>query len=339
MRKTILAISLMFLSTGLCAESFGCFDKTFFSGEFLWWKAQSDRFSATFFLDDTNVLERGAETREERHYNFGFAPGFRLGLETEISLCGSTFAPYINFTHFRSTRNLVVDFTRPANTTYTVLPVSNLMALSSPTIISDASAGTALNYSGAADFLYNRADLGISKVLFECERISIIPKIAFTYLHIRQSILEVIEIVSTTPANNTLNNGSSQSHFTGYGATLGFDTYYDVACGFSFYSNLGISGVWGPFTTSLNYTGYTTVPAPEVLNAEDSEASSFWVGRWIADLQAGIQYQTNVCNMFDVAARIGWEFVYLPDQFNFNDGANLTPFTISGLVAGVGIGF
>lgn len=333
MRKSSLTILMMFVCSGLCANSFPCFENTFISGEFLWWQAQSERFNTLSRTVDTSVLPIGEVNDNERRYYFGFDPGVRIGLETEISVCDFKIAPYASFTHFRSTQNQTNNFAiTQADLTYDFFPVSPAMDNNVNGFIDEI--GETSAYTGSADFLYNRVDVGFAKVLYECERFSIIPKIAFTYLHTRQTILENMTLLQATVTS--VNLGSSATHYTGYGLTLGFDSYYDVVCGFSFYGNLALSGVWGPWDTTFVFDANSNNQLTQ--SVRDSNTTN--VGRWLADLQIGLQYQTNVCSMFEVAARLGWEFIYLPDQMNFNQRSELSSaYKMSGLVAGIGIGF
>lgn len=334
MRKSILAMLTIALFSGLHADSF--FDKVFVSGEFLWWKAECDNFSSRAIFTDFSTVIDGVSTTQVRPYTFGYDPGFRVSVDTELMLCDCTIAPYASFTNFRSTTNQNVNFTlTQADTAYTfAFPLNyfNFFDSSFLTTVGDTFA-----YSGSADFLYNRLDIGLSKSVCVSSCFSVIPKAAFTYIHTRQTVTDVVNLV--LDASPFLELGSSGAHFSGCGLTLGFDSNYDLACGLSFYGGASVTEVWGELKADFDEEVYQgTEPVGPVFFG-GSQSSSMHIARWLADIQLGVQYQTCVSDWFQIAARIGWEFVYLPDQMYFNQQTRPEAFKINGIVAGLGIGF
>lgn len=334
MRKSVLIVLTMFLFTGLKADSF--LNKTFMTGEFLWWTAESDSFGPfSFYLNESVTPTHDEYTPYA--FKYGYRPGYRVGIETEICLCDTHFAPYATWTSFRTTSALDVDFVLTTSSSfYEIDPVSAYFLLLGGAAITDV--GDTLNYHGTTDFLYNRLDVGVSKVVYEGSCLSIVPKAAFTYVHLRQTLQErLFQIADSVPI---LNVGNSQSHFSAGGITLGFDSNYLLGLGFSFYSNLSATGVVGETQTNFSFAAYNgTEPIEANLTFTGSSPANMQVGRWLTDVQVGLQFETCFSNWFQVAARVGWQFVYLPEQLYFSQETRPRSVKINGLVAGLGVGF
>lgn len=286
-------------------------------GEFLWWQAKSDGL----FLSVEEVNESllpAVSDKEYRFWELGYSPGFRLGLAYQpCSWEGLTF--YVSGTHFRATDTLTLDLVGVDDVFFRI------------GTLYDTIADDVIDYRGSLDFLFNRVDVGFMKTMCEYGYLSIMPKLAFTYIHTR--------LATTENYFNTFeeaSNTSSKNSYSGYGATIGFDATYNVGfvSGLAIYSSLGISGLWGP----LHYT-YDELVDDEVTQA----LQSINFGRWMTDMQVGLQYNTGFCGGYEFAARLGWEFIYLPDNVNllFKDANKKNPsaMKINGLTLGVGIGF
>lgn len=326
MRKTILtSLMVLFLSSLNANSSYCCFDEFTFVADFLWWKAESEDFDTAL---DFQSIASGPNITETtyRNYSYGWRPGFKLEAITRLQLCDIVYAPYFCFTHFRATDSQNFDVAALTNQLY-VLRLLDRNSIS-------VGAGETLAYSGTTTFLYNRADLGISKAIWENCYYTLIPRVAFTYVHTRQTIQE--QVITTGGNAPSIVNTSPQSLYDGYGVTLGLDADYGIGCGFSLYGDVGITALWGNWTYSPQISIRNTNTQVVTSNEGSLKSSE---GRWLSDFQVGLQYHACIWKNFHVASRIGWEFVYLPDQVNFARAFDPVGLKMSGLVVSFEVGF
>jgi hypothetical protein len=341
MRKTIFATFLALIMSSLhgyydvpngCCEPVACCETTSccdflqgieVNGEFLWWKGKADGLYVEIFESDSVVTPNVFST-SEKYWDFGYSPGFRLGLSYQPCQWENT-GFYATFTHFRATDTLSLNLVATDDITYNVrLPFFEVPL--------DA-ADEELIYTGGADFLYNRVDVGVAKYCFNYGCLNIVPKVAFTYVHTRSSMSDDV-FLSENELGSVL---FIKDSFSGYGATIGFDTNYDLwsGSGFSIFSSLGFSGLWGPFQSQFQQSDFSD----DILINVGSNDQSPCVGRWLSDIQVGLQYQSCLCGCYQVAARVGWEFLYLADELNFFRAIDPTSMKVSGLTVGLAVGF
>lgn len=326
MRKTISTLLMTILLGSLNANaSFSCFDDFTLTGQFLWWKAESEDFNTSL---DFRTEVSGPLIRDTtyRSYSFGWSPGFEIEAKTQLRLCDVVYAPYCNFTHFRSTDNQAFTVTPVGEDFYTLILLDKTFV--------NVGGGNQLDYSGAADFLYNRLDIGLSKVVWDNCYYTIVPKFAFTYVHTRQTMEER---VSTSAFNALLRTPIGKSFYSGCGITLGMDVDYGITEGFSIYGNLALTGLWGTWTFETQSREFDNLTNQLTATLEGRQKTS--EGRWLSDIQVGLQYHACLWRTFNMAGRIGWEFVYLPDQVNFKRFLDPVAIKMNGLVVGLDIGF
>lgn len=331
MKNKFLAVFLtLIMSTtpaysGLTANSLGL-DGLEIQGEFLWWQGKGDSFY-TSIAETAEVAFPEVTTTSYAYWNFGYSPGFRVGFSYQPCDWNNGLSFYSTFTHFRSTDSQSIDVVGTDETTFEIQTIHRFFAITD---------GEIFEYTGSADFLYNRADVGFAKVYNPYGSLSIIPKVAFTYVHTRLSIYEnILDDDEDDPA--LLDLLATKDSFSGYGATIGFDTIYDFDCcsGLALFSSLSLSGVWGPFNFSLS----EEFNSDGVLVATFEEDQSPAVGRWISDIQVGLQYGTTVGSCYQFVARLGWEFLYLADQVDFYRSRDPSSMKINGLTLGFALGF
>lgn len=289
-------------------------------GEFLWWKGQADNL---YIVSRTSEFTDSEFT--DTYWELGYSPGYRLGLAYPVDQCGNGLELYATYTYFRSNDTQTYNVSVGANEGFTInSPLINLAAIP---------LGDPLEYSGSVNFQYNRVDIGFARTAFNYDALIIIPKVAFTYVHTQETLAE-----------DALNGGfvfinRAKDTYNGYGATVGFDTNYAFgACsGLSLYSSVEITGLWGNFDFSL--TSDTIDDITDLPLVLETFGNSEWIGRWMSDVKIGLQYQTSFFGCYQLGARIGWEFVYLPDQSNFFTTRDPGAVKISGLTAGLALGF
>lgn len=299
-------------------------------GEFLWWKAQNNQNYAR----TTEALSSGGlttTTDTNYPYTFGWDPGYRVGFDYALGYCDNGYAIYGDFTYFRSADNVEFEVIQPGTGSIIITSVLN----STYTINGPDQREV---YVGSGNLKYERADFGLVKTSYENNWLSIQPKVAFTYVYVRQAFNEVVDrFVSVT--STTTSVGRGKFDFSGYGATLGLDVNYKIPLGFSLFSSLGITPLWGKWNTDTLVISSTILPTPAVTSTRINQASQF-VGRWIYQANLGLQYDQCICDWFHVAARVGWEFQTLVNQVNFNRAGNdSSDININGLIAGIEVGF
>lgn len=283
-------------------------------GEVLWWQAKADGLNVQVIeaIDESNIYYR--------FWDYGYDPGFRVGFSYDG--CGwNGLSLYANFTHFRATDTVNLDLLSTVDSSFTITTPLNGYFVGG---------GDAFLYTGLSDFLYNRFDIGLGRDTYEYGALSIVPRLAFTYMHTRQSLSEVVD----TFDDDTINNKVS---YSGYGVTIGFDSTYEfwTNSGFALYSSLDLSGLWGSMhnTYSLDNLSELDIASTAFQN------QSTWVGRWVSDVQVGLQYQSQFCSCYQFTAHIGWEFLYLADQLNFFRVGDPSSVKVNGLTIGLALGF
>lgn len=332
MRNALLSALLAFTFSGLhgncCDPQPSCCDSLQgleINAEFLWWQAKADgmflgvrEYGASFPFPQVNV-------RSHKYWEFGYSPGFRVGLSYQPCQWDDV-AMYATFTHFRTTDTLRLNFDGVTSLNNDVQTLFTLFVTEATEVF---------DYTGSADFLFNRLDLGFAKYCIHYGCLSVVPKAAFTYVHTRQSVLE--DIFSDGLDQIIVN--SVKDSYSGYGATIGFDANYEFwsDSGLSVFSTLGLSGLWGPFNFTRSQTNTSSIN--DELASTLSTNQTHNVGRWMSDIQVGLQYQTCLCSCYQVAARVGWEFLYLANELNFLRAQDPTGMKVNGLTVGLAVGF
>lgn len=326
MRKTIFTLLSIFLISGANAES-SCsfFDDVFVNGEFLWWRGKNDFMNTTISTFTSNQLDTVFTTKP---YTYGWDPGFRVGLGTDITLGCAAYSIYADFTYFRGTDSQSFRLSR--------LIAQEFFNISTPlSFLGSQPVGTIVDYSSSTDFRYNRLDVGISKVFYESCKFSVLPKIAFSYMYTHQAMNEQFNIAS--PNAPRISSTRAKNLYSGYGLALGMDSYYKLVSGLSVYGMLDICGYLGQQTFSSDFTrlGLPSGVLQATINNNLKTSSA----RWLSDMQIGLQYEGCLFSYLQVAGRIGWEFLYLPQQNIANISYASDPLKLSGFVVGMEIGF
>lgn len=341
MRKTILATFLALAMSSLhgfygtsndccmpttCCAPTSCCDTLQgleLDAEFLWWQAKADSLFIT--VSETTTATPSVGTSRDNFWEFGYDPGFRLGFSYQPCQWDDV-ALYATYTYFRAADTLRFNLTGIAGTNTTViLPFT-------PVTFTGVDEG--LDYTGQIDFLYSRFDIGFAKYCFKFGCLNVVPKAAFTYLHTRTSLSEDFFVVE----NDQITVSFTKDSYSGYGATIGFDSNYEFGgSGFSVFSSLGLTGMWGGFHSTFHQVDSDGTTS-EIRSTFDVNETP-WIGRWMSDIQVGIQYQTCMCSCYQVAARLGWEFLYLPDEVHFFRPNDPNSMMVNGLTAGLAVGF
>lgn len=297
-----------------------CLQGLEFSGEFLWWQGKTTGLYIE--VQEFSLTDPFPYTYTNDYWEFGYSPGFRLGLSYQ-PYCWGDIAGYATFTHFRATDTQTLLLTGTADINYVIL---------FPFFSTSFEDGEFVDYTGTADLLYNRLDVGLAKYCLNYGCLSVVPKIAFTYAHTRTSVNEDAFLSES----DLIVVSQITDSYSGYGATVGFDANYRIGSALSFYSSFGFSGLWGPFQLSYFETDTTSAGESQGVGMQNQ---SIYQGRWITDIQIGLQYQSCICGCYQIAARLGWEFLTLGEELNFGRSFDPAAMNINGLTAGLAVGF
>lgn len=326
MRKTILTLLTVVACSSLNALStYSFFNDVHVNGEFLWWRGRNDKLNTVLNTQNTNLAD---STWQTRPYTYGWDPGFRVGIDTQFCLGEKSYSTFATFTYFRGNDNQDLQYTRALS--------SQIFTFSTPlSSVASQALGSSVTFSGSTDFLYERLDVGFAKSIDDCRIFAVIPKVAFSYIHTHQYMYERFTIITPTTPRNTFTQ--AKNRYDGYGLMIGMDSFYRIISGFSVYGMFEVAGYLGEQTYSNEFVR-RSLPTNAVVETLDNHFNGS-CARWLADMRVGLQYEEQFFGCLQMAGRIGWEFLYLPNQTIGSFSYIAEDMKISGLVLGLEIGF
>lgn len=286
--------------------------------EFLWWKATCDELDVIVFVDEITGPV-ATEVVTIHPYDYGWAPGFKIGLNYEsCTLFGFPITFFCDYTRLRATTSLDFDLLLDADT------FAFITRAGGPT---DTFFGPDdVFYEGLADFLYNRVDLGLEASLWGFAGLSFIGSCGFTYLHLSQNLTEHIT------NDDSYDSRFFKTSYSGYGPMIGLSSYYHLYRDLSLYSGVTAAGLLG----SLSGRRDRLTPTSESVILINPNK-----GRFLCMLEAGITYKSYLREKYPLEISIGWELLYLPEavvipQLNFTStlsgDINLNALIVNGKV-------
>lgn len=159
-------------------------------------------------------------------------------------------------------------------------------------------------------------EIPLGREFWASQYFSFRPHVGLCIAFINQSInlehkggsFTIFESVSGTVFQPSLNDEVNLfNDYSGVGVRGGFDTNWNVGCGWSLYGNLAASIVYGRFDIDHDES-IRSAEAPftktRILETEDH----FRASRAMLDLALGIQYSTLICDCkYGLTAQLGWE--------------------------------
>lgn len=159
-------------------------------------------------------------------------------------------------------------------------------------------------------------DLSLGRASWNSKRLSLHPYIGFRYAKIEQNLNiqskggEFTE--GFTPDVN--NEVDVDNDFRGFGFRGGFDSVWNLGCGWGIYGDLALSLVYGRFSIDheeQNREAAAPFDKTKVLEID----RSFRAIRYMTDIGIGVQWASLVCDCkYGVAVRLGWEAHLFFDQ-------------------------
>jgi len=247
-------------------------------------------------LELNNLIDAGYKTPD-----FKWDWGFKAGLGYNTTCDGWDFG--ITWTWYRGKANDHIEAEQDDN--HTLLPLWSAFAGGFGLTL------YATDIETHWKLQLNLIDLEMGREYWTSKYLSFRPFVGLRIAYINQDF-EIqhkggswSEILGFQDAYN--NEVDLDNDFHGVGIRSGFDTVWNIGCGWGLFSNLAASIVYGRFSVAHNEeTRLAMSPFDKTTILETKE--SFHASRAMVDLALGVQWSSMFCDcQYGFTAKLGWE--------------------------------
>ncbi|MFV0340755.1 MAG: Lpg1974 family pore-forming outer membrane protein [Parachlamydiaceae bacterium] len=287
----------------------GCCEDFRLSAAFLYWNISDEPFE--FLIEKKAIRNTETEISDQllsfkencRGVDFGYDPGFRIGLGTTLPCCCCLDLDFY-WTHYyvHGKKNVLIQgASDPVYRSFCLLQV--------PEIGCALESNQTAHFCGTAKFRYDVLDLEVGKWCCLCDCISFRPFFGLRYVDIEdKSRVEFDFNDSLTSFHVSNGNAKSSDAFRGLGIRGGFGVEYDCCYCLKAYGNIAGSFAWGKTHSSFSFEALDDEWNPCARTACRRNA-----GRAFLDGAIGIEYSTCICGCYPLTIDVAWEQNYLFD--------------------------
>ena len=264
--------------------------------------------------DESGIVDAGLNTLVDASFvnpDFKWDFGFKVGLGYNTTCDGWDFG--VEWTWYRGKANNTSESETSDNTT--ILPIWSAFAPKQGLTLyaSDVESNWKLEL--------NMIDIELGREFWTSKYLTMRPFVGLRIAYIDQTFQidhkggSWTSNSSAKGSQNTANNYVSiNNDFHGVGVRGGFDTLWNLGCGWGIYGNIAYSILYGRFDIKHDETNREATSPHSKTKIADAKGH-FRASRAVADLGIGLQYQTMFCDCaYGFAAMLGWEHHVFFDQ-------------------------